>query len=189
MEKCEFFNRLVILEIEESILLTHSNNICEIAYNDGSYTTLYRVDDNGYIEVAADKVYEDDELYCRYGDDDEAAGREKIMIYDPNEDEMMPFARVEWSELEHYTECSSEHGINTSYYDCTGDDIIEGECFKADNCIPQDYPNQEYTAFYMFKATDGREFYIKRTSPFYSDEQDDCFEFITKEEFEKFENR
>ena len=58
--------------------------------------------------------------------------------------------------------------------------------YEAPICTPQDYPTQEYEDAFMFVGEKNNKRYIKRTSPFFSDEQRDIFEEITKDEFDKF---
>lgn len=82
-----------------------------------------------------------------------------------------------------------EHGINTTKRYVTEDDIEDIEVYKADNYTPQDYPNQEYEDYYkiVYKES-GKVRYLRRTSPFFSDEFPDVWEEITEEEFNQYEN-
>ena len=195
MEKWKHYNRLVInTEIanadgSEKIFLAHSKNIEEVVYNDGSYTELYEVDDSGYMDRAADVVTENkfDDLYEEY-DETCDKGKEIFMFENYHDDEPMPYVKAEWESFEHYLELSSEHGINTDTYDVTDADIIEGVCYIASGCIDQDYPNQAYQSFFKFVAINGETYYIKETHPFFIDEHDYTFEFITKDEFEEYDN-
>ncbi len=79
-----------------------------------------------------------------------------------------------------------EHGINTDEICVTDAKITCGKVFKATLHTPQDYPAQEYEDAFMFVDKKDNKRYIKRTSPFYSDEQRDIFEEITKNEFDEF---
>ena len=79
-----------------------------------------------------------------------------------------------------------EHGIVTDDVCVTDAKITCGKVYEASLCTPQDYPTQEYEDAFMFVDEKDNKRYIKRTSPFFSDEQRDIFEEITKDEFDKF---
>lgn len=196
MEKTKYYNRLIInsgisdSEEYERIFLFHANQLEEVAFNNEaySYAQCYRVNEDGYMERAEDILNEDDfdELYYEADENDDKESIEYFeTLYD---DELKGFVKACWDNHDHYLRLSSQHGIGASYYSFDTDvDVISGVCYKADYCIEQDYPNTCEQSFFKFVADDGREFYIKKTSPFFSDEQDDYFEIITKEEFEEHE--
>ena len=79
-----------------------------------------------------------------------------------------------------------EHGINTDEICITDAEIICGKVYKAPLHTPQEYPTQEYEEAFLFVDKEGNERHIKRTSPFFSDEQRDVFEEITEKEFNEF---
>ena len=79
-----------------------------------------------------------------------------------------------------------EHGINTDEICVTDAHIICGKVYEALLHTPQDYPTQEYEDAFLFVDEEGNKRYIKRTSPFFSDEQRDVFEDITEHEFKEF---
>lgn len=79
-----------------------------------------------------------------------------------------------------------EHGVNTDEICITDADVICGMVYKAPLHTPQEYPTQEYQDAFLFVDEEGNKRYIKRTSSFFSDEQRDVFEEITKQEFEFF---
>lgn len=79
-----------------------------------------------------------------------------------------------------------EHGVNTDEICVTDADVICGMVYKAPLHTPQEYPTQEYEDAFLFVGEEGNKRYIKRTSSFFSDEQRDVFEEITKQEFEFF---
>ena len=79
-----------------------------------------------------------------------------------------------------------EHGINTDEICVTEAHIICGKVYEAPLHTPQDYPTQEYEDAFMFVDEEGNKRYIKRTSPFFADEQRDVFEYITEQEFKEF---
>ena len=193
MKKKEYYNRLIIksgiydCEDNERIFLCSDGSLRNIAYNDGSYAPCYHIED-GLMVKADDILYEQD-FDALYYAADESDKPEDIEMYEtPYDDEPQPFVKAGWHNHDHYLRLESEHGINTSYYDFDSDvEIIEGVCYEAASCIPQDYPNTECQSFYKFVANDGREFYIRETSPFFADEQDYTFELITEDEFSEYE--
>lgn len=189
MDLYTYANRLIIDDDNNRVFLAHSKDISEVVYNTGDYATLYRLEDGIMSRVSDDvPLCEDDfdELYEDYTDFDAECGHDKIEAEDEY-GEIGSYVKAEWSNYEHYTRLESEHGINTSSYDFTDAEIIEGECFKADDYIMQDYPNTEAQVFFKFIAHDGREFYIKETKPFFVDESDYVFELIGKDEFEEYD--
>lgn len=196
MKKTKYYNRLIInsgisdCDGNERIFLFHANQLDVIAFNNEaySYAQCYRLNECGYMEIAEDVLYENDfdELYYEADEND---NKESIEFFETlYDDEPKGFVKACWDNHDHYLRLSSQHGINTSYYDFDEDvEVISGVCYEADYCIEQDYPNTSHKNFLKFVSEDGREFYIKKTSPFFSDEQDDHFEIIAKEEFEEFE--
>ena len=79
-----------------------------------------------------------------------------------------------------------EHGINTDEICVTDAHVIYGKVYEAPLHTPQDYPTQEYEDAFLFIDEEGNKRYIKRTSPFFSDEQRDVYEEITEKEFDEF---
>ena len=79
-----------------------------------------------------------------------------------------------------------EHGINTDEICVTDAHVIYGKVYEAPLHTSQDYPTQEYEDAFMFVDEEGNKRYIKRTSPFFSDEQRDVYEEITEKEFDEF---
>lgn len=194
MEKTKYYNRLIInsetldCEGNERIFLFHANQLEEIAYNNEaySYAQCYRVNEDGYMEKAEDFLNEDDfdELYYEADETD----KDVEMFETLYDDEPKPFVKASWYNHDHYFRLYSQHGINTSYYYFDTDiEVISGVCYEANYIVERDYPHTENQNFFKFVADDGREFYIKKTSPFFADEQDDFCEIITKEEFEEYE--
>lgn len=175
---------------DERIFLFHENNLETVSFNDESYSyaQCFRLNEDGYMEKAEDILYEDDfdELYYEA---DETDDEENIEFFETMyDDDPKGFVKACWDNHDHYLRLSSQHGINTSYYSFDTDaEVINGVCYEADYFIEQDYPNTCHQNFFKFVAEDGREFYIKKTSPFFADEHDDFFEIITKEEFEEYE--
>lgn len=80
----------------------------------------------------------------------------------------------------------ADHGINTDEICVTDAKISHGKVYMAPLHTPQDYPTQEYEDAFMFIDKEGNKRYIKRISPFFTDEQRDTFEEITKKEFKEF---
>ena len=79
-----------------------------------------------------------------------------------------------------------EHGINTDEICVTDATITHGKVYRTPMYTPQKYPTQEYEDAFLFVDGNGNKRYIKRTSPFFADEQRDVFEEITEWEFKSF---
>lgn len=196
MEKTKYYNRLIInsgiddCEVNERIFLFHANHLDVIAFNNEaySYAQCFRLNDDGDMEIAEDVLYEDD-FDDLYYEADETDNKESIEFFETlYDDEPKGFVKACWDNHDHYLRLSSQHGINTSYYDFDEEvEVISGVCYESEYIVEQDYPNTCHQNFFKFVSEDGREFYIKKTSPFFSDEQDDYFEIIAKEEFEELE--
>ena len=196
MEKTKYYNRLIInsgvsdCDGNECIFLFHAKQFKEIAFNDESYSyaQCFRINEDGYMERADDILYEDDfdELYYEADENDD---KENIEFFETlYDDEPKGFVKACWDNHDHTLCLSAHHGTGTTYYFFDTDvEVISGVCYEADYNIGQEYPITCHQNFFKFVADDGREFYIKKTSPFFSDEQDDYFEIITKEEFEEYE--
>lgn len=196
MKQTKYYNRLILntevfdCEGNERIFLFHANQLEEVAFNNESYSyaQCFRLNDDGDMEIAEDVLYEDDfdELYYEADEND---NKESIKFFETfYDDEPKGFVKACWDNHDHYLRLSSPHGINTSYYSFDTDvEVISGVCYEADYYIGQEYPNTEHQNFFKFVADDGREFYIKETYPFFTDEHDYIFEVITKEDFEKYE--
>lgn len=196
MKKYNRYNRLIINsgitdgEGAERIFLLNKDSLTEVAFNNEaySYAQCFRLNDDGDMEIAEDILTEDDfdELYYEADENDDNEIIEYFETF--YDDEPKGFVKACWNNHDHYFRLSSQHGIGTSYYFFdTDDEVISGVCYEADYCIEQDYPNTCHQSFFKFVAEDGREFYIKKTSTFFADMQDDSFELITKEEFEEYE--
>ena len=195
MKKFKYYNRLILNtgifggdNDTERIFLAHSTDIEEVVYNDDTYTTLYELDESGYMSRADDELTESefDNLYEEFQDCDN--GKEVEMHENYYDDDPQPYVKADWHDYEHHIRLYSEHGINTDCYDVTDAEIIEGVCYDASGCIGQDYPNTEHQNFFKFVANDGREFYVTKTHPFFIDDSDYCFDLISKEEFEEFDD-
>lgn len=194
MRKIKYYNRLIIdknkeVDGHDFIFLMHYLDIKEVVYNDGSFTTLYRLDESGYMVRAEDKLYESDfgELYEKF-DESCDSKKEKFMFENYHDDEPQPYVKADWNDYEHYLEMESEHGISRDYYDITNAEIIEGVCYDASGCIPQEYPNTEHQNFFKFVSSDGKVYHIKETHPFFIDEHDYRYELISMADFDKFDN-
>lgn len=197
MKKYNRYNRLIINsgitdgEGAERIFLLNKDSLTEVAFNNEaySYAQCYRIDENGYMDRAEDILYEEDfdKLYYKA---DETDPKEAIEMFETlYDDDPQPFVKAAWDNHDHYLSFEFQHGINTSHYYFDEDiEIIEGVCYDASSCILQNYPHHEHQDFYKFVANDGREFYIKKTHPFFIDEADCTFELISKEDFEEYDD-
>lgn len=190
MKKVNYYDTLIIGD-DGQLLLSRHDCVNTIAYNNEgyNYAVCYRMNGNGLMEIAEDFLYEKDfeELYYMAGDVDNVKCVD--YYYPMYGDDIIPFVKADWNNHEHYIRVRSEHGINESFYDFSADtEVVEGECYIANNHINEDYPNTKLKLFFRFVADDGREFYIKETTPFFLDECDYYFEQISKEEFEEYDN-
>ena len=81
------YNRLIVnsgienCEGNEMIFLFKDKEVSEIAYNDGSYSTLYMLGDL-YVERADDVVYKEDFDNNLYYEADETDKKENIVMLD-----------------------------------------------------------------------------------------------------------
>ena len=121
------YNRLIVnsgiedCEGNEMIFLFKDKEVSEIAYNDGSYSTLYMLGDL-YVERADDEVYKEDFDNNLYYEADETDKKENIVMLDNlYEYESKPYVKADWSNHDHYLRLASEHGINVSVYDFKDD--------------------------------------------------------------------
>ena len=184
----KFFDTLI--EIDDNLLLCKQSEI----YNGVSGNDLCDYDilikgDNGLLmqpneNVNYSEAYFDD-LYERVqsGDDDNDT------IYMDSDFDFDKIAVRKLSEIPTDIKRSYidvEHGINTEEICVTDAHIICGKVYEAPLHTPQDYPIQEYEDAFMFVDEEGNKRYIKRTSPFFADEQRDVFEDITEQEFKEF---
>lgn len=179
-----------LIKLEDGILLCKHSDVYDGVYGSSlcDWDILIK-DDNGilqhpneqlnYSEAWLDDMYErvepgdedDDTVYMDYEYSDEKIAVRKLQ--EIPSDIKQTFVDV-------------EHGINTDKISVTDADMVRGKVYKAPLYVPQEYPSQEYEDAFMFVGDDGNTLYIKRTSPFFSDEDRDSFKEIKKEEFEEF---
>ena len=179
-----------LIEIDDNLLLCKQSEI----YNGVSGNDLCDYDilikgDNGLLmqpneQINYSEAYFDD-LYERVqqGDDDNDT------IYMDSDFDFDKIAVRKLSEIPTDIKRSYidvEHGINREEICVTDANIICGKVYEAPLHTPQDYPTQEYEDAFMFVDEEGNKRYIKRTSPFFADEQRDIFEDITDQEFKEF---
>ena len=184
----KFFDTLI--EIDDNLLLCKQSEI----YNGVSGNDLCDYDilikgDNGLLmqpneQINYSEAYFDD-LYERVqqGDDDNDT------IYMDSDFDFDKIAVRKLSDIPSDIKRSFidvEHGINTDEICVNDANIICGKVYEAPLHTPQDYPTQEYEDAFMFVDEEGNKRYIKRTSPFFADEQRDIFEDITDQEFKEF---
>ena len=187
MKQSKFYN--VLVSIDGEYRLAHKNDVERIVsgeflqYGEPSavriedgYATTYFPED--VTEADYDDIYEEDE-------------NGEFEFEGAFDDEVKKYRKADfvsdWVDGEYQMRVESEHGISTSYYYCHEGDIVDVKVYEADDCVPQDYPNQEAESFYKVVEEDGTTHYIKRTSPFYEDEHDYVFEEISKEEFDEYD--
>lgn len=186
----KFFDTLVITSEDDTLLLINSSDIYEgVSGNDLCDWDILIKDDNGLLTQPNEQINYSHAYFSDFyqkvaeGEEDEEIeyldcdfDLEKIAVKKLHEipaDILQSFVDV-------------EHGINTDEISITDAEITEGTVYEAPNYTPQDYPSQCYEDAFMFVDNQGNKRYIKRTSPFYSDENRDIFEEITEEEFNEF---
>ena len=184
----KFFDTLI--EIDDNLLLCKQSALYEGVFGNDlcDYGILIK-GDNGLLmqpneQVNYSEAYFDD-LYeiVQSGDDDNDT------IYMDSDFDFDKIAVRKLSEIPSDINrlfIDVEHGINTDEICVTDAHIICGKMYEAPLHTPQDYPTQEYEDAFMFVDEEGNKRYIKRTSPFFADEQRDVFEDITEHEFKEF---
>ena len=181
-EPSKHFNTLV--KSDDFIILCDKQEIYSGAY--GSDLIAWNIllkDDNGilnlpneqlvYSEAWLDDMYErvepgeedDDTIYMEYKYEDEPIAVRKLFELDSD--------------------------IRQMYADVvciTGAEIIKGKVYKAPVYTPQAYPTQEYQDAFLFVSDNGDKVFIKRTIPFFPDDNcnSDTFEEISLDEFKDF---
>ena len=176
---------------DDTVLLCDRKNLTKVVYNDSDDITLYCLNDFNVIERAKDIVTENQFSELFYEAEDlvnpnmEEAEYYESMYYD----EPRAYIKADWDNHEHYIRYTSEHGINHTNYDFSEEDeeeiIMNGVCYEASDCIPQEYPHTRQQRFFKFVSNSGYVYYIKETKPFYIDEHDYEYELITQEEFKQ----
>ena len=184
----KFFDTLI--EIDDNLLLCKQSDLYEGVFGNDlcDYDILIK-GDNGLLmqpneQINYSEAYFDD-LYERVQSGDE----DNNTIYMDSDFDFDKIAVRKLSEIPTDIKrlfIDVEHGINTDEICVTDAHIICGKVYEAPICTPQDYPTQEYEDAFMFVDEEGNKRYIKRTSPFFADEQRDVFEDITEHEFKEF---
>lgn len=184
----KFFDTLI--EIDDNLFLCKQSDIYQGVFGNDlcDYDILIK-GDNGLLmqpneQINYSEAYFDD-LYERVQSGDE----DNDTIYMDSDFDFIKIAVRKLSDIPSDIKQSFvdvEHGINTDEICVTDAHIICGKVYEAPFHTPQDYPTQEYEDAFMFVDEEGNKRYIKRTSPFFSDEQRDVFEYITEQEFKEF---
>ena len=179
-----------LIEIDDNLLLCKQSDIYQGVFGNDlcDYDILIK-GDNGLLmqpneQVNYSEAYFDD-LYekVQSGDDDNDT------IYMDSDFDFDKITVRKLSEIPTEIKQSFvdvEHGINTDEICVTDAHVIYGKVYEAPLHTSQDYPTQEYEDAFMFVDEEGNKRYIKRTSPFFSDEQRDVYEEITEKEFDEF---
>ena len=184
----KFFDTLI--EIDDNLLLCKQSDIYQgIFGNDLCDYDILIKGDNGLLiqpneQINYSKAYFDD-FYERVQSGDE----DNDTIYMDSDFDFDKIAVRKLSEIPSDIKrlfIDVEHGINTDDICVTDAHIICGKVYEAPLHTPQEYPTQEYEDAFMFVDEEGNKRYIKRTSPFFADEQIDVFEYITEKDFKEF---
>lgn len=184
----KFFDTLI--EIDDNLLLCKQSDIYNGMFGNDlcDYDILIK-GDNGLLmhpneQVNYSEAYLDD-LYERV----QPGNEDDDTIYMDSDFDFDKIAVRKLSEIPSDIKQSFvdvEHGINTDEICVTDAHIIRGKVYEAPLHTPQKYPTQEYEDAFLFVDEEGSKRYIKRTSPFFADEQRDVFEDITEQEFKEF---
>ena len=179
-----------LIEIDDELLLCKQSDIYNGVFGNDlcDYDILIR-NDNGLLMQPNEQVnysvaYFDD-LYERVQPGDE----NDDTIYMDSDFDFGKIAVRKLSEIPSDIKRSFigvEHGINTDEICVTDAHIICGKVYEAPLHTPLKYPIREYEDAFLFVDEEDNKRYIKRTSPFFADEQRDVFEDITKQEFKEF---
>ena len=179
-----------LIEIDDNLLLCKQSDIYQGVFGNDlcDYDILIK-GDNGLLmqpneQVNYSEAYFDD-LYekVQSGDDDNDT------IYMDSDFDFDKITVRKLSEIPTEIKQSFvdvEHGINTDEICVTDAHVICGKVYEAPLHTSQEYPTQEYKDAFMFVDEEGNKRYIKRTTPFFADEQRDVFEDITEQEFKEF---
>ena len=184
----KFFDTLI--EIDDNLLLCKQSNIYQGVFGNDlcDYDILIK-GDNGLLmqpneQVNYSSAYFDD-LYERV----QPGNVDDNTVYMDSDFDFDKITVRKLSEIPTEIKQSFvdvEHGINTDEICVTDAHVIYGKVYEAPLHTSQDYPTQEYEDAFMFVDEEGNKRYIKRTSPFFSDEQRDVYEEITEKEFDEF---
>ena len=188
LELSKSFNTLV--ETDDILLLCKQSDIYDGVFGNDfcDWNILIKRDDGLLMQPNEQMNYSEayfDDLYERVEPGDE----DSDTIYMDSDFDSEKIAVRKLSEVPSDIKQSFvdvEHGINTDEICVTDAHIICGKVYEAPLHTPQDYPTQEYEDAFMFVDEEGNKRYIKRTSPFFADEQRDVFEDITEHEFKEF---
>ena len=188
LELSKSFNTLV--ETDDILLLCKQSDIYDGVFGNDfcDWNILIKRDDGLLMQPNEQMNYSEayfDDLYERVEPGDE----DSDTIYMDSDFDSEKIAVRKLSEVPSAIKQSFvdvEHGLNTDEICVTDAHIICGKVYEAPLHTPQDYPTQEYEDAFMFVDEEGNKRYIKRTSPFFADEQRDVFEDITEHEFKEF---
>ena len=179
-----------LIEIDDNLLLCKRSDIYQGVFGNDlcDYDILIKGDNGLLIQPNEQVNYSEsyfDDLYekVQSGDDDNDT------IYMDSDFDFDKITVRKLSEIPTEIKQSFvdvEHGINTDEICVTDAHVIYGKVYEAPLHTPQDYPTQEYEDAFLFVDEEGNKRYIKRTSPFFSDEQRDVYEEITEKEFDEF---
>lgn len=194
MQKIDFFDRLVInsrIQNEDGsikIFLADAKNIVDVVINDGRCAFLYELDDNCIMSLASEVVTKNKftDLFEEY-DSVIHKGRETFLFENYEDDEPKLYVKAEWEDFTHHKQLISEHGIKQTAYYITDSEILSGVCFRANCCVPRNYPYHQHKEFFKFVANSGKSYYVRMTFPFFPDDSDYSFELIFKEDFDEFD--
>lgn len=184
----KFFDTLI--EIDDNLLLCKQSDIYQGVFgNDLCDYDILINGDNGLLmqpneQINYSEAYFDD-LYERV----QPGNEDDNTVYMDSDFDFDKIAVRKLSEIPTDIKQSFvdvEHGINTDEICVTDAHAICGKVYEAPLHTPQDYPTQEYEDAFLFVDEEGNKRYIKRTSPFFADEQRDVYDEITEKEFDEF---
>lgn len=184
----KFFDTLI--EIDDNLLLCKQSDIYQGVFGNDlcDWNILIKKDDGLLTQPNEQLNYSDayfDDMYERVEPGDENDDTVYMDCdFDFDKVAVRKLAEIPSDIKQSFVDV--EHGINTDEICVTDAEIICGKVYQAPLHTPQEYPTQEYEEAFLFVDKECNERHIKRTSPFFSDDQRDVFEDITEKEFNEF---
>nr|DAO57384.1 MAG TPA: hypothetical protein [Caudoviricetes sp.] len=184
----EHYDTLVVTD-DDMLLCKHSDIYDGVSGNDLCDWDILVMGDNGLLMLPNEQLIYSEayfgDMYERVkpGDEDEDT-LYKDCDFDNDEIAVRKLSEIPSDIKQLYVDI--DHGINTDEICVTDAEVIRGKVYEAPLHTPQEYPKQEYEDVFLFVDADGNKRYIKRTSPFFADEQRDVYEEITEQDFKEF---
>lgn len=184
----EHYDTLVVTD-DDMLLCKHSDIYDGVSGNDLCDWDILVMGDNGLLMLPNEQLIYSEayfgDMYERVkpGDEDEDTVY-KDCDFDNDKIAVRKLSEIPSDIKQSYVDI--DHGINTDEICVTDAEVIRGKVYEAPLHTPQEYPTQEYEDAFLLVSEDSNKRYIKRTSPFFADEQRDVYEEITEQDFKEF---